>query len=78
MKFKDWIKDYEKEYERELEEWKSKSKLKGIIPQGFDESLLNQYVAYKSEIRTKQLVIATWVLAAVTILLNIVTLFFSF
>jgi hypothetical protein len=45
-----------------------------IAPKGFDKELLWEYTAYKNEMRTKQLVWATLLLALSSIILSTVTL----
>lgn len=68
MKFKDWANGYKKEYEEALKEWQETNGVKVIIPEGIDDKLLQQYVAYKNVMETKRLVFATWALAIVGIL----------
>ena len=47
---------------------------KVLLPEGFDDVLLQKYIAYRNVVQTKRLVIATWVLATATIILNILIL----
>lgn len=75
ISFKEWIRRYEREYKRELNEWQTVNHSDGIIPQGLDESLLQQYVAYTTQIQTRKLIIATWFLAIFTIILSLISLF---
>ena len=77
MKFKQWLKGYEVEYKEALKEWQETSKMKSIIPKGFGDRLLRQYAAYRNELMTKRLVIATWILAIATLILSILTLMFK-
>ena len=80
MSFKKWLAKYEKESDDELMRWGQKAGVIGnngkpaILPQGFDESTLIQYTAYRNEMATKKLVWATWFLAIATIILSILTL----
>lgn len=77
MTFQKWLKNYEKEYDAQAKEWEKKSGYKNLIPEGFAETLLQQYTAYRMEMETKNLVIATWALAIFTIILSIITLVFK-
>lgn len=72
MKFKKWLKKYEEEYERELREWQDRSKVK-LIPEDLDRMLLQKYIAFRNEITTRKLIMATWALVIVTIILSIIT-----
>ena len=74
MNFKEWLKGYKLESDNALKEWQKESGLKNIIPKGFEETLLQQYNAYRNARETRCLVIATWVLAIATIILSILTL----
>ena len=75
-KFLKWAKEYERLYKLELRRyWKENRNTEPMIPLNFDRELLQQYIAYKNELRTRQLVWATWALAGVSILLSIINLF---
>lgn len=74
MKFQEWLRKYERESDKELKRWQEKSGYKGLLPEGFDEKLIQQYNTYRIEMETKNLVKATWILAIGTIILSILTL----
>ena len=74
MGFEEWLRNYESEYEKALKKWQDKGGYKSIIPKGFSEKILKQYMAYRIEMETKKLVRATWALAIVTIILSFITL----
>lgn len=74
MNFQKWLKGFEVEYEKKLKEWQAKSSYKSLIPEGLRERLIQQYSAYRNEMETKRLVLATWTLAIVTIVLSIISL----
>jgi hypothetical protein len=74
MTFHKWLKKYDEEYDAEAKRWQEKSGYKNLIPNDFDKTLLQQYTAYRTEMVTKNLVYATWVLAIATIVLSILTL----
>lgn len=76
MKFEKWLKEYDAEYERELKEWQERSKIK-LIPEDLDRILLQKYIAYRNEIATRKLIMATWFLAIATTILSIITLLIS-
>lgn len=78
MEFEKWAEEYELEHKKALKKWQDRSKLKSIIPKGFGDKLLQQYVAYRNEMATKKLVRVTWVLAIATIILSISTLYFNY
>lgn len=73
--FNKWVRNYEGLYAIELNKWQKKNNCPGIIPLNFDTELISHYTAYKNEQQTKNLVIATWGLAIVTIILSVLTLF---
>lgn len=70
-KFVKWRKEYERLHAPELLRTTGQ---KVIIPRGFDDELLQHYIAYSNEMRTKQLVIATWALAGASIVLSVISL----
>lgn len=70
-KFLKWVKEYEKFYKLELKRTTGQNV---IIPLNFDRELLQQYIAYKNELRTMQLVWATWALAIATIMLSMLSM----
>jgi hypothetical protein len=74
-KFVKWAKEYERLSKFELKRTTGQNV---IIPLNFDRELLQQYIAYKNELRTRQLVIATWALAGASILISILSLFIKF
>ena len=74
-KFVKWAKEYERLSKFELKRTTGQNV---IIPLNFDRELLQQYIAYKNEMRTRQLVIATWALAGASILISILSLFIKF
>lgn len=75
-KFLKWAKEYERLYNLELRRyWKENKNTESMIPLNFDKELLQQYIAYKNELRTKQLVWATWALAGASIVLSFISLF---
>lgn len=70
-KFVRWAREYERIYNLELKRTTGQTSL---IPENFDRELSQQYIAYRNEIQTRNLVIATWALAGVSILLSIISL----
>ena len=81
MSFKKWLGQYEEESNDELVRWSQNAGTLGkngkptIIPEGFEELHLAQYIAYRNEMTTKRLVWATWFLAIATITLSLISLF---
>ena len=76
MSFEQWLNKYREEYQSVIERYRQKSHFKAIIPKGFSERILQQYIAYRTEMETKRLVWATWFLAFTTILLSLLTFIF--
>ncbi|KHO53802.1 MAG: hypothetical protein QT05_C0001G0024 [archaeon GW2011_AR13] len=74
-KFKKWLKEYDYFYKRESRDYWKRTGTNVVIPEGFDKEFLSQFIAYKNEMMTKQLVWATWALAIVSIILTVVSLF---
>jgi len=78
--FKEWLNNYDKEFKDELICWYLNSKKQKkkedpvILPSGFEEYVLTQYIAYRNEQTNRRLVMATWFLAVATILLSLLTL----
>ena len=73
ISFQKWLKNYEKEYKISLKIHFNQNNI-GLIPEKFDENLIQLYNAYKYETQTRNLVIVTWVLAGATIILSIATI----
>ena len=74
MKFDKWLREFEIEYEKELKNWHTKSGYKSLLLPGLKERVIQQYSAYRNEMATRKLVIATWVLAVFTIILSLISL----
>ena len=77
--FKMWLGGYEDEFQDELLRWMQQTRAKTkkgqsvVLPEGFEEYFLAQYVAYNSEIKTRELIFVTWALVAVNIILVIIS-----
>jgi len=74
-KFKRWLKRYDYFYKKELRDYWAKNGMNVLKPENFDKEFLYQFIAYRNEIQTKRLVIATWILAGASIILSIISLF---
>jgi hypothetical protein len=78
-KFLKWAEDYERLSKLELKRyWKENKNTYPTMPLNFDKELLQQYIAYNNYRQTRNLVIATWGLAGVSIILSGITLYFQF
>ncbi len=66
-KFKKWQKGFEDVYADNLKQWQHKTGSKTILPERFDDKILQQYTNYKTEQRSRQLVYVTWVLAGIAL-----------
>lgn len=82
-KFQKWAKRFVGVMEDEIAKWLNnnnftKENMPKKLPEGFEEQLLIQYLAYRSERYNKQLVYATWGLAIGTLILSALTLYFQY
>ena len=84
--FNRWIKDYDgvfktsllRDIEHQFGEFDPQTYIEETEKKNWDRKSFQMYVAYRNEVTTKKLVLATWVLAIGTLILSGLTILLTF